>query len=331
VTHPVISIIIPTYNRAALLANAIQSVRLQTYSDFELIIVDDASIDNTREVVNNFQDYRIQYLPLARNMGVSAARNAGLKKSRGKYIAFLDSDDEWVTEKLAKQIQVFETSDEKVGAIYSSINIIDGQAIQQKDNQVPMTGDVYENLLYQNFVGTPSSVMVKRECLTTETLFDPLLRCAEDWDFWLQIAKNWHFACIEEPLIIYRNHNDQGRGSTNSHAIVGGYLQFLNRYHTPHVLTAVPKTGTFTAKQKAGYLMNIARRLMCHGHLIHHTAAIELAKQYFYLAYRTYPTNPKLLMHYLAALAGADAYVKFQKLESDVRQWGGTILRRQAK
>jgi glycosyltransferase involved in cell wall biosynthesis len=330
VTHPVVSIIIPTYNRAALLANAIQSVRLQTYSDFELIIVDDASTDNTREVAKDFHDSRIQYLPLVHNRGVSTARNAGLKECRGKYIAFLDSDDEWVPEKLAKQIQVFETSDEKVGAIYSSINIIDGQAIQQKDNQVTIAGDIYENLLYQNFVGTPSSVIVKRESLTAETLFDPLLRCAEDWDFWLQIAKNWHFARITEPLIIYRNHNDQERGSTNSDAIVEGYLRFLNRYHPPNVLTAIPKTGTFTAKQKAGYLMNIARRLMCHGHLIHHAAAIKLAKQYFYLAYRTHPTQPKLLLHYLAALTGADAYVRFQKLESDVRQWGGSILKRNA-
>lgn len=324
--NPVVSILIPTYNRAVLLTKAIQSVLSQTYSEFELIIVDDASIDTTAAIVENFHDPRIHYLRLNKNGGVSAARNAGLKICRGDYIAFLDSDDVWVPEKLEKQLQLFHNSSDQVGVIYSTINVINGDNIYQKKNQGFITGSIYENLLYQNFVGTPSSVIVKKSCFASGIFFDPLLRCCEDWDVWLQIARDWQFACITEPLIIYRDHEDNQRGSTNSHAIIEGHLRFLQRYHTPEFSTHILKTGTFSAKQKADYLMNIARRLVFHSALINHSEAVELSKRYFYLAYKTYPVSQKLFFHYLKSLAGAKFYVQLQKIESDIRRWGGSVL-----
>jgi glycosyltransferase involved in cell wall biosynthesis len=326
VNNPLVSILIPTYNRAALLTKAIQSVLSQTYSEFELIIIDDASTDHTAAIVENFHDSRIHYLRLNQNGGVSAARNAGLKVCRGDYIAFLDSDDEWVPQKLEQQLQLFQNSAEQVGVIYSTIKVINGDNIYQKKNQGSITGSIYENLLYQNFVGTPSSVIVKKNCFTPGIFFDPSLRCCEDWDVWLQIARQWQFACITEPLIIYREHDDTQRGSTNSHAIVEGHLRFLQRHHTPEFLTHILKMGTFSAKQKADYLMNIARRLVFHAAIINHSEAVELAKQYFYLAYKTYPVSQTLLFHYLKSRAGAKFYVQFQKVESNIRRWGRSVL-----
>ena len=102
-----VSIILPTYNRAALLPRSIESVLGQTYGDFELIVVDDGSQDDSAAVVARFADKRIHYLRLARNGGVSAARNAGLAEAAGKYIAFQDSDDEWMAEKLERQMREF--------------------------------------------------------------------------------------------------------------------------------------------------------------------------------------------------------------------------------
>ena len=96
---PIVSVIIPTYNRENLVSQAIQSVLNQTYRDFELIVVDDASIDNTQKIVNNFNDSRIRYICHKQNAGVSVAQNTGIAKARGEYIAFLDSDDEWFSEK----------------------------------------------------------------------------------------------------------------------------------------------------------------------------------------------------------------------------------------
>jgi glycosyltransferase involved in cell wall biosynthesis len=323
-----VSIIIPTYNREKLLFRAIQSVLAQTYKNFELIIIDDASTDHTATVVSNFCEPRIRFIRLDQNNGVSIARNTGLSLCSGDYIAFLDSDDAWVPNKLEKQIKIFEKSAADTGVVYSSINILDGLKINQKGNTINATGHIYEDLLYQNFVGTPSSVILRKNCLNSDIRFDPLLRCCEDWDVWLKLAKDWKFVCISEPLITYLNHEDSQRGSTNSDAIISGYLRFLNRYHTPDFRKNVSRIGTFSLNRKAEYLMNIGRRLICHGSLVESNEAIQLSKQYFRLAYKTSPTSWKLLTHYLAALMGTSSYVRFQKLESEVRSFGSSALRR---
>ncbi len=106
--NPTVSVIIPTYNRANLVSRAIKSVLNQTYQDFEIIVVDDCSEDNTEEIVKSFNDSRIRYIKHKKNKGGSAARNTGIKRARGKYIAFLDDDDEWLPSKLEKQIMLFE-------------------------------------------------------------------------------------------------------------------------------------------------------------------------------------------------------------------------------
>ena len=107
---PTISIIIPTFNRAHLLERTINSVLKQTYTDFEIIIIDDASQDNTKDIVQRFKNKNIKYLRQNENKGAPAARNRGIQEAKGRYIAFLDSDDEWVPEKLEKQLALFEKS-----------------------------------------------------------------------------------------------------------------------------------------------------------------------------------------------------------------------------
>ena len=119
--NPTVSVIIPTYNRAHLIGRAIQSVLNQTYRDFEIIVVDDGSADNTEEVVKSFYDKRIKYIKHKKNKGAAATRNTGIKAARGKYIAFQDSDDEWLPEKLEKQMKVFENAPAKVGVVYTDM------------------------------------------------------------------------------------------------------------------------------------------------------------------------------------------------------------------
>ena len=117
---PTGSVIIPTYNRARMVDRAIQSVLSQTYQDFEIIVVDDASTDNTQEVVKEcmFRDKRVRYIKHEKNKGGSAARNTGIKNEHGEYVGFLDSDDEWLPTKLEKQIELFRKRCNSVGAVY---------------------------------------------------------------------------------------------------------------------------------------------------------------------------------------------------------------------
>ena len=124
--NPTVSVIIPTYNRAHLVDRAIQSVLNQTYKDFELIIVDDGSTDNTEDIIKEFQkkDERIKYIRHEENRGGSAARNTGIKAAKGEYIAFLDSDDEWLPIKLGRQISEF-TNKSKIALVYTGRIIIE--------------------------------------------------------------------------------------------------------------------------------------------------------------------------------------------------------------
>lgn len=119
---PTVSIIIPTYNRRQSIGRFIKSVLNQTYRDFELIIVDDGSTDNTRELVAGFNNERIRYVRHEENKGEAAARNTGIKAARGEYIASHDSDDEWLHEKLAKQIRAFENCSPEIGVVYNALS-----------------------------------------------------------------------------------------------------------------------------------------------------------------------------------------------------------------
>ena len=117
---PTVSIIIPTYNREQLLGRAIKSVLAQTYQDFELIIVDDGSTDNTERLVKSFNSEKTRYIRHRKNKGPAAARNTGIRSAKGDYIAFQDSDDEWMPEKLEKQMRAFTTAPPEVGVVYTS-------------------------------------------------------------------------------------------------------------------------------------------------------------------------------------------------------------------
>jgi glycosyltransferase involved in cell wall biosynthesis len=132
---PMVSIVIPTHNRSESLRHSIASVLTQTLQDFEIIVVDDASSDHTAEVAYMFADQRIKYIRHDANLGVAAARNTGIVNSRARYIAFLDDDDEWLPEKLARQLKRLHSSPTNVGAIYTSSLRVDrrsGRVVAQE-------------------------------------------------------------------------------------------------------------------------------------------------------------------------------------------------------
>jgi glycosyltransferase involved in cell wall biosynthesis len=194
-----------------LIEKAINSVLKQTYQDFEIIVIDDGSTDNTEEVIRSFPDKRIKYIKkYKKNRGISVARNVGIKIARGKYIALLDSDDEWLPEKLDKQVKVLQSESPEVGVVYSNLCYIDenGKSMNKLLNR-KKEGYIYEDLLGRNYVGTPSTLLIRKECFHRVGLFDDLLNAQEDWDMWIRIAKYYRFALIKVPLVKYRKHSDQ--------------------------------------------------------------------------------------------------------------------------
>jgi len=203
-----VSIIVPTYNRAHLVTETIDSILAQTVKDFELIVVDNESTDNTEEVIKSYTDRRIRYFQHQNNGLVAVNRNYGISKANGEYIAFCDDDDLWMPEKLERQVKLLDLNKE-LGLVYSDSYIMDENGDLERDtlfsNSRPLRGNVFDKLFQSNCIPT-LTVMIRREVLSKVGGFDPKYIIAQDYDLWLRIAEHYPIDFTEEPLAKYRIH-----------------------------------------------------------------------------------------------------------------------------
>jgi len=199
-----VSVIIPTYNRAAMLREAIESVRQQTVKDVEVLVVDDGSTDETPRVVQEFGDF-VTYLRQD-NGGVAAARNRGIQAAHGHYIAFLDSDDLWLPHKLERQIDYLRDHPE-IGLLYARMWSYDVEKPSERRLDPYVVATNFTELLNGPNAVTTSTVVVRRECLETVGVFNPAIRAAEDHELWLRIARRFAIGFLDEPLAEYRRHS----------------------------------------------------------------------------------------------------------------------------
>ncbi len=211
-THNIrVTVIIPTYNRAWCLPEAIDAVLAQTYRDYELIVVDDGSTDETASILTGYDD-KIRRIRQA-NRGVSAARNLGVQKSRGALIAFLDSDDLWQPGKLARQVAFFDRQPEAMICQTEEIWIRRGRRVNPKQRHRKPSGWIFEPSLALCLV-SPSAVMMRRELLEEMGGFDETLPACEDYDLWLRVSLRHPIHLIEDPLVVKRGgHADQLSGA----------------------------------------------------------------------------------------------------------------------
>ena len=204
---PVLTIIIPTFNRADFLKESIQSVLSQSFTDFELIVVNDGSTDHTGEVAEEFPG--IHYVSCAVNSGVSHARNLGINLAKGRYICFLDSDDLWVKNKLETQIRWMESHPDCRLCYTDEIWIRKGVRVNPMNKHRKFSGDIFARSL-QLCIVSPSSVLMQASLFDEVGLFDEDLLVCEDYDLWLRISQKYPVHFIEEKLIVKRGgHEDQ--------------------------------------------------------------------------------------------------------------------------
>lgn len=202
-----VSVIVPTYNRAEFLENALRSVLGQSFTDFELIVVDDGGSDHTAALVESLNAASVRYLRHDRRRGSAAARNTGLLDARGEFVAFLDDDDEWYPEKLLRQMEALEASPPEVGAVYTGAFSVERDSRRIVAQRVPTArGDLREALRGGNCLGGASSMLMRRSCFDRIGLFDERLASFEDYDLWIRAARLCLFECVRAPLVKFSVH-----------------------------------------------------------------------------------------------------------------------------
>lgn len=303
-TIPEVSVIIPTYNRAGVLGRALRSVAAQTYKDYEVLVVDDGSTDDTKSVVQVWRDEfnsALKYIKYAENRGGAAARNAGLQASRGEYIAFLDADDEWLPPKLEKQIAAFSECPREVGFVSTSYRLVDeGGTVLTHLPQKPMEGDLSAEMIEAvegsyEIVGVFSTLMFRKEVIREVGLLDETLPCWHDCDFYLRAARHFQFKFLAELLTV--KHELPDSISSNLDLQARGVRSFWEKHRG-----LLGSRSTF-------------RRYMA---MRHHSLGVEIClhgglaegRRMLFEALRICPRQWRSMMHFCLSLAGAGTYRK---------------------
>ena len=308
---PKVSVIIPTYNRASLLRRSIQSVLNQTFQDFEIIVVDDCSTDNTEQVVKNFQekDKRIRYIKHKENKGGAAARNSGIKASKGEFIGLLDDDDEWLPKKLEKQIKKFQLlkQSENVGVVYSGYFLVTDRTKKKISQIVPtLRGNVFNKLLSQCILGSPTP-LIKKICFDKVGVFDETLPSCQDWDMWIRIAKYYSFDFVPDALAMHHIHGSQI--SVDLSAKIIGREKLIQKYKSD--LLKSPESFSLILKRLAvlNFLIGEAKK----------------GKKYLKESIKQYPFQKGVYIHFCFSVFAPNLYVNFLK-KRNVENVDGIIL-----
>jgi len=248
-----VSVIIPTFNRAQRVARAVSSVLSQDFSDLEIIVVDDGSTDGTQGVLAEFS-HKINILTHSSNLGVSAARNTGIKGSSAEFISFLDSDDYWRPEKLGEQIAFFERNPQGAVCQTEEIWIRKGHRVNPQKKHLKPSGDIFVPSLKLCLI-SPSAVMLKRSVLEHVGLFDESLPVCEDYDLWLRIACRYPVYLIKKPLVVKEGgHPDQ----------LSTRYRAMDRFRIQALIKLI-NSGALNERQRQAALEELASKCQIYG------------------------------------------------------------------
>lgn len=202
-TVPTISVIVPAYNAEKTILETVRSIQAQTFSDFELIVINDGSKDGTVQVLEGIHDPRLKVFSYE-NGGLPVARNRGIDRSIGQYLSFVDADDLWTPDKLETQLAALQQNP-AAGVAYSWTVLVDDQGnFLYKPDPIYYQGNIYARMLTGNFISSGSNILVRRDLVEAAGEFDPTLKSAEDWDYYLRLAQRTEFALVPKYQILYR-------------------------------------------------------------------------------------------------------------------------------
>ncbi|NJL36223.1 MAG: glycosyltransferase [Leptolyngbyaceae cyanobacterium RM2_2_4] len=211
---PLISVVTPAYNAEKTIKRTVKSVLDQTFSDLELIVINDGSKDSTLDILSNIKDPRLKVFSHS-NSGPQISRNRGIKEATGEYISFLDADDLWTPDKLESQFNALQANPEAAVA-YSWTDCIDeSDRFLRRGSHISATGDVFAKLLSVDFIESGSNPLIRRHAVDSVGYFDESLVGGQDWDMWLRLAAKFPFTVVPLPQILYRKYPNSNSWSNN--------------------------------------------------------------------------------------------------------------------
>lgn len=315
-----VSVVVPTIDRDDYLAEAVDSVLDQTYGPLELLVVDGAASDATREVVaEGATDAGVEwrYLPQTETAGAAAARNLGLSAADGEFVAFLDDDDRWRPEKLARQVAVFHEGGPDVGVVYTGTTYAGSDETGRDDFCPAIEGDVTRELLFGNFVGSFSRVAVRAAAVEAAGPIDESYATWEDWAWFVRLSRCCEFRAVPDPLVVRRG----GHGDQLSHDIDltyrDSYPRFLREFR--------PLAAAFGPAFERRFVGAVNYRL---GWAALWRGEHDVARRTLFRAVRARPTEVRYLVVLLLALTGRPGKRLYGRLPDALTGRAGSLLRR---
>lgn len=299
-----ISVVIPTHNRADVLPRALDSALKQTHKDIEVIVIDDASTDATKSVVNDYNDDRIRYFQHKKSRGGSGARNTGIEKASGAFVAFLDDDDEWRPQKLSAQLDAYKRADEDVGVVYTGIENVDSKGQTNGVDSPRVGGDVTKKLLVRNFAGSFSVLFVDAETIEQTGLLDERFPSWQDWEYYIRLSKYAKFAAVPEPLVVRHNATHEQISDDLETKLTETYPLFRDKFDS-----LAAEYGRWFKRRRRG-------RLLFHlGYAALSRDRYALARRLLTRSLMYDPINQSGYIYWVASLGGRYTYRPAQTLK----------------
>lgn len=301
--NKLVSVVIPTYNREATIEMSINSILNQTYKNIEIIVVDDNSKDNTCLIVEKLKEKYdfIKYIKHENNKGGSAARNTGARFASGEFLAFLDSDDEWIDTKLEKCMNVFENNGD-ISMVYSDMILYNVKTGKEKINVSEEWEDKYKGILCKNIIGSTSLIVIKKNAFDKVKGFKEGLPSCQDWDFYINVAKDFKIEKVNEPLLKYYIHDNSISG--NLKRVIEGHKYILNKV----VKLLDEDSNYYNERNKiiSEQYINIAMIYRKFGEF-------NLSREYYLKAFKINRFNKKAIKNLVPMLFGKGLYSKLRE------------------
>lgn len=311
-TELLVSVVLTTYDRREFLPQAIETVVKQTYDAIELVIIDDHSPESPQDIVENASTEGLHDVVFVRheeNKGASAARNTGIKRASGEFIALLDDDDLWTSDKIERQMAVFDQSGAAVGVVCTGIKSIDSDGQTIRTRAVEFNGDITKQLLCGAIVPLPS-VLVRQDLLTDAELFDERLQSYEDLEWMIRLSRHCEFRSVSDPLVISVREGHAQKSDNTTMKLEGGYPLLMEKCQP----IAAEYGRLFERKMVAHWSFRVGYASLVHGQA-------KQARGLIRTAILTWPFAFEFYLYGLFAILGDQWYARAQNVKRRIERY----------